>query len=365
MLSKDSILVTGGAGFIGTNFIKFMLDTYKDVKIVCLDKLTYAGNLTNLANDLDKERLTFVKGDISNTEIVEHILKDDINCIVNFAAESHVDRSINDSQIFLKSNIFGTHNLLECARKKWQIGENKFKENVRFVQVSTDEVYGSIDEGSFTEKTPLDPRNPYAASKASADLIIKSYIHTHNFPAMITRCSNNYGPYQFPEKLIPLMINNILKGRELPVYGDGSNIRDWIYVLDHCRGIDLVRRKGNFGEAYNLGGNSEVSNIELVKLIINKMKELLKEEKYKSLFDNPEKVNHNLIRFVKDRKAHDKRYSMDFSKINNNFNWTPNTNFEQGMDLTIRWYLDNTEWIKDVTSGDYQKYYAKMYGGLL
>ncbi|MBT3582969.1 dTDP-glucose 4,6-dehydratase [Candidatus Woesearchaeota archaeon] len=365
MLSKDSILVTGGAGFIGTNFIKYLLDTYKDTKVICLDKLTYAGNLRNLSKELEQERFTFVKGDIANTEIVEHILKEDINCIVNFAAESHVDRSIKDSQIFLKSNIFGTHNLLECARKKWELGENKFKDNVRFIHISTDEVYGSIKQGSFNEMTSLDPRNPYSASKASSDLIVKSYMHTHNFPAIITRCSNNYGPYQFPEKLIPLMINNILKARGLPVYGDGSNIRDWIYVMDHCKAIDLIRQKGQIKDVYNIGGDSEITNIELVKLIIDKMKLLAKEDKYKTFFEDSKKVNYDLIKFVKDRKGHDKRYSMNFSKLNKNLNWKPEANFEQGIDLTVRWYLDNIKWMKDITSGNYQTYYEKMYGGIL
>jgi dTDP-glucose 4,6-dehydratase len=262
-------LVTGGAGFIGSNFIKYLLEEYQDVKIICLDKLTYAGNWENLEEDINNnlDKLFFIKGDITNTELVEYIFDQwDINYIVNFAAESHVDRSIEDAEIFLKTNVLGVQNLLNIAKDKWELGERKYKDNVKFLQVSTDEVYGSLGkEGYFTEETNIQPNSPYSASKASADMLVRSYNETHNLPTLITRCSNNYGPYQFPEKLIPLMINKILNGEELPVYGDGLNVRDWLYVKDHCKAIDMVLEKGKPGEVYNIGGHNEETNIIVMR----------------------------------------------------------------------------------------------------
>ncbi|ORX22212.1 dTDP-glucose 4,6-dehydratase [Thermoanaerobacterium sp. PSU-2] len=330
------VLVTGGAGFIGSNFIKYMLKEHKDYKVINLDKLTYAGNLENLKDVENNSNYVFVKGDITDREIVGKIFSDGIDYVVNFAAESHVDRSIEDPGIFLKTNVLGTQVLLDAAKK---YGVNKY------LQVSTDEVYGSLGEtGYFTEQTSLSPNSPYSASKASADLLVRAYHHTFGIPVNITRCSNNYGPYQFPEKLIPLMIINALHGKELPVYGDGLNVRDWLYVEDHCRAIDLVLHKGKIGEVYNIGGNNEKANIEIVKLIL---KELNKPE--------------SLIKYVKDRPGHDRRYAIDSSKIQNELGWKPTYNFDEGMKRTIRWYLENEEWWEKIISGEYKDYYEKMY----
>jgi dTDP-glucose 4,6-dehydratase len=330
------VLVTGGAGFIGSNFIKYMLKEHKDYKVINLDKLTYAGNLENLKDVENNSNYVFVKGDITDREIVGKIFSDGIDYVVNFAAESHVDRSIEDPGIFLKTNVLGTQVLLDAAKK---YGVKKY------LQVSTDEVYGSLGEtGYFTEQTSLSPNSPYSASKASADLLVRAYHHTFGIPVNITRCSNNYGPYQFPEKLIPLMIINALHGKELPVYGDGLNVRDWLYVEDHCRAIDLVLHKGKIGEVYNIGGNNEKANIEIVKLIL---KELNKPE--------------SLIKYVKDRPGHDRRYAIDSSKIQNELGWKPTYNFDEGMKKTIRWYLDNEEWWEKIISGEYKDYYEKMY----
>ncbi|HHW58008.1 MAG TPA: dTDP-glucose 4,6-dehydratase [Clostridia bacterium] len=345
-----TILVTGGAGFIGSNFIKYMLSKYKDYKIINLDKLTYAGNLENLKDVEDNPNYTFIKGDICDKELVEEIFSQDIDYVVNFAAESHVDRSIMDPEIFVKTNVLGTVTLLNAAKKAWEQGDG-FKEGKKFLQVSTDEVYGSLGEtGYFTETTPLDPHSPYSSSKAAADLIVKAYYDTYKMPVNITRCSNNYGPYQFPEKLIPLMINNCLNKKPLPVYGDGLNVRDWLYVEDHCKAIDLVLHKGRIGEVYNIGGNNEKTNIEIVKLIVS------------YIHDNVDPtVDESLITYVADRKGHDRRYAIDATKIKEELGWYPETKFEDGIKKTIEWYLQNREWLKNVTSGEYQKYYEKMY----
>lgn len=363
----DIYLVTGGAGFIGSNFIKYMLEKNDPIRIICLDKLTYAGNIANIENELrnNKGQLKFIKGDICNPELVEYIFDHyHIKYVVNFAAESHVDRSIKDADIFLKTNILGVQNLLKIARKKWEIEERTYDENVRFLQVSTDEVYGSLEgKELFKEDDPLKPNNPYSASKAGAEMLVRSYCRTYNFPGLITRCSNNYGPYQFPEKFIPLMINNILKGISLPVYGDGKNIRDWLYVEDHCQAIDLVLKKGTPKEIYNIGGNNEVTNIELVEILIREIKILLKnDETYKKVIKtNINKINNELITFIKDRPGHDKRYGVDTTKIRNEIGWEPTTSFNEGILTSIKWYLNNQWWLKSVTSGDYQNYYKKMY----
>ena len=344
-------LVTGAAGFIGANFIKHMLAKYDDIKIVVLDLLTYAGNLGTIAEDIDGVRCEFVKGDICDRALADQLFeKYNFDYVVNFAAESHVDRSIENPQLFLQTNILGTQNLLDAARKAWVTGKAEtgypvWREGVRFHQVSTDEVYGSLGaEGYFHETTPLDPRSPYSASKTSADLFVKAYHETYKMPVSITRCSNNYGPYHFPEKLIPLIIKNILEGKSLPVYGDGTNVRDWLYVEDHCKAIDAVIHHGRVGEVYNVGGHNEKQNIEIVKIIC---KELGKPE--------------SLITHVGDRKGHDMRYAIDPTKIHNELGWLPETKFEDGIKKTIQWYLDNREWWETIISGEYQNYYEKMY----
>ena len=329
------VLVTGGAGFIGSNFIKYMLEKHPDYEIINLDALTYCGNLENLEDIEDNPNYSFVKGNICDDELVDEVVSE-VDYIVHFAAESHVDRSIEDPQIFIKSNIIGTQVLLDAA-KKYQIR--------KFLQVSTDEVYGSLGhEGYFTEKTPLQANSPYSASKAGADLMVRAYGETFNLPINITRCSNNYGPYQFPEKLIPLMISNAIEDKELPIYGDGKNIRDWLHVYDHCSAIDLVLHKGKLGEVYNIGGHNEKENIEIVKLILKEL-------------DKPE----SLIKFVKDRLGHDRRYAIDSTKISKELGWKPKYTFETGIVETIRWYLDNQDWMEKVKSGEYQEYYEKMY----
>ena len=357
-------LVTGGAGFIGSNFVKYMLNKYgKNIKLIVLDKLTYAGNLKTLEENIGD--IVFVKGDIANRDLVENIFVNyDIDYVVNFAAESHVDRSIENPKLFLETNIIGTQNLLDISRNYWQISEDKYKEGVKYLQVSTDEVYGSLgDTGYFTEKTPLDPRSPYSASKASADMIVQAYMETYKFPANITRCSNNYGPYHFPEKLIPLIIKNILNGDKLPVYGDGKNVRDWLYVEDHCKAIDVVINDGKLGEVYNVGGHNEKQNIEIVKIVIDTINKLMNEnDEYKKVLNTDlENINYDLINYVTDRKGHDRRYAIDPTKITNDLGWYPETKFEDGIVKTIKWYLENQEWVQDVTSGDYQKYYEQMY----
>lgn len=373
-------LVTGAAGFIGSNYIKYVLANYNDTKIVILDALTYAGNLGTIADDIDDERCIFVKGDICDRILVNDLFaKYKFDYVVNFAAESHVDRSIENPQLFLTTNILGTQNLLDAARHAWVTGEDgqgypAWREGVRYHQVSTDEVYGSLGpEGYFTEETPLCPHSPYSASKASADFVVMAYHDTYKMPVTITRCSNNYGPYHFPEKLIPLIIKNILSGRKLPVYGDGSNVRDWLYVEDHCKAIDLVVRQGKNGEIYNVGGHNEKTNLEIVKLTIATIHRLMEEKpeyrnvlKKKVITPNGQIdinwINDSLITFVKDRLGHDKRYAINPSKITKALGWYPETRFETGIVKTIEWYLNNQSWVEEVTSGEYQHYYERMYG---
>lgn len=346
-----TILVTGGAGFIGSNFVKFMLNKYPDYKIINLDALTYAGNLENLSDIDTFSNYIFEKADIRDRKSIDQIFSAyDIDAVVNFAAESHVDRSIEEPEVFLTTNIIGTQVLLDTAKKYWKTNPNdkyckEYKKGVKFLQVSTDEVYGALGKtGKFVETMPLLPNSPYSASKASADMIVRAYNETFGLPMNITRCSNNYGSYQFPEKLIPLMINNCLKEKPLPVYGDGMQVRDWLHVYDHCSAIDTVLYKGKDGEVYNIGGNNEKTNIEIVKLII---KILGKSE--------------NLIKYVKDRPGHDRRYAIDNTKITTELGWEPIYTFEQGIQETIQWYLDNTKWIENIVSGDYANYYDKMY----
>lgn len=346
-----TILVTGGAGFIGSNFIKLILKKYSDYHIINIDTLTYAGNLENLKDISDYENYTFIKTDIRNRIKLEELFDTyEIDVVINFAAESHVDRSILEPEIFITTNVMGTQVLLDVAKKHWKINPSdkyckEYKEGVKFVQVSTDEVYGTLGEkGMFTESMPLMPNSPYSASKASADMIVRAYHETFSMPINITRCSNNYGPYQFPEKLIPLMINNCLKEDSLPVYGDGMQVRDWLHVSDHCAAIDTVLHNGVNGEVYNVGGNNEKANIDIVKLII---KTTGKSE--------------SLIKYVKDRPGHDRRYAIDNTKITTQLGWKPLYTFEQGMKETIEWYLNNTEWIANIMSGDYINYYERMY----
>lgn len=329
------MLITGGAGFIGSNFVRYVLDKHADYEIVNLDALTYCGNLENLSGIEDNPNYTFCKGDITDKELVLEITAD-VDYIVNFAAESHVDRSIEDPEIFIKSNVLGTQVLLDAAKEH---GIQKY------LQVSTDEVYGSLGKtGYFREDTPLAPNSPYSASKASADLMVRVYNKTFDLPVNITRCSNNYGPYQFPEKLIPLMISNALENKPLPVYGDGMNVRDWLHVYDHCSAIDLVLHKGKIGEIYNIGGNNEKKNIEIVKLILQNL-------------NKPE----SLINFVTDRLGHDRRYAIDSTKIQSGLGWKPKYTFETGIAETIKWYLDNRKWWERIKSGEYMAYYEKMY----
>lgn len=345
-------LVTGGAGFIGSNYVLYMLNKYNDVKIVNLDALTYAGNLENLKEVENNPNHVFVQGDICDRELVSKLFKEhNFDYIVNFAAESHVDRSIREPEVFAKTNVMGTVNLLNCAKDAWYTEENGWRDGVKYLQVSTDEVYGSLgDEGFFMETTPLDPHSPYSSSKAGADLMVKAYGDTFKMPINITRCSNNYGPYQFPEKLIPLLINNCLNLKDLPIYGDGLNIRDWLYVEDHCKAIDMVVRNGRLGEVYNVGGHNERTNLQIVKKVISYLHDNVNEE-----------ITENLMKYVEDRKGHDRRYGIAPDKIKEELGWYPETTFEVGIEKTIKWYLDNKEWMNNVTSGDYQKYYAKMY----
>lgn len=347
-------LVTGGAGFIGSNFVLYMLKKYDDVKIVNIDKLTYAGNLENLKEVENHPNYVFRQVDICDQAAVAALFEEfDFDYVVNFAAESHVDRSIADPEIFVKTNVLGTVNLLNNAKLAWQTGDDQYKDGCKFLQVSTDEVYGSLGEtGYFMETTPLDPHSPYSSSKASADLFVKAYHDTYKFPVNITRCSNNYGPFQFPEKLIPLIINNTLAHKDLPIYGDGMQVRDWLYVEDHCKAIDMVVRAGKVGEVYNVGGHNERPNIFIVKTILAYIKEHV----------DPA-VGEHMMKHVEDRKGHDRRYGIDPEKIKKDLGWYPETCFEDGIKLTIQWYLDHMDWMKNVTSGEYQKYYQKMYAG--
>lgn len=398
-------LVTGGAGFIGANFVKYILKKHSDCKVIILDKLTYAGNLGTIAEDLKDDRVTFFKGDICNSELIENIfMNHDIDTVVNFAAESHVDRSIEDPGIFLKTNILGTQTLMDVAKAHWSCGKDEFGypvyvEGKKFLQVSTDEVYGDLErdipEGVileatnealkavlkdravmpkafgtdfFTEETALNPRSPYATSKTGADMLVRAYAETYHFPVNVTRCSNNYGPFHFPEKLIPLIIKNILAGKKLPVYGDGKQVRDWLYVEDHCKGIDMVIRGGKLSEAYNIGGFNEELNINIVKQTIDIVRELvfangIVKPEYKDFVTvNFSECNYDLITHVQDRLGHDARYAIDPTKTVKELGFYPETPFTIGIKKTIQWYLDNQNWVNEVASGDYQKYYEEMYG---
>lgn len=348
-----NMIVTGGAGFIGSNFVRYILKKDNEAKVINIDKLTYAGNLENLKGLEENPRYIFEKVDICDKDSIEKIInKYEVDTIVNFAAESHVDRSIKDPTEFIKTNINGTQILLDAAKKAWTIGEDKYKNGVKYVQVSTDEVYGSLnlEDKCFEETTPLNPHSPYSASKASADMLVKAYHDTYKFPACITRCSNNYGPYQFPEKFIPLIINNCLQHKSIPVYGDGSNIRDWLFVEDHCIAIHRVIEDGRVGEVYNVGGHNERTNMQIVKTVIEYLNKNV---------DNT--INEDLIIYVKDRKGHDKRYGINPEKISNELGWLPRTNFEDGIVETIKWYLDNQKWLNNIVSGEYENYYNKMY----
>ncbi len=334
------ILVTGGAGFIGSNFIRHILSAHPGYRIINLDKLTYAGNLENLSDVENNPDYRFVKGDIGDRGLIEGI---EFDAVVNFAAESHVDRSIIDASPFLQTNVVGTQGLLEVVRKR----------NCRFVHISTDEVYGSTPDGLFAEDSPVMPNSPYAASKASSDLLVRAYHETYGIEAIITRCSNNYGPFQFPEKLIPLVIANALEGRPVPVYGDGRNVRDWIHVLDHCKAVDLVFHRGRPGEVYNIGGNNEWLNIDLVRLLLSTVARRTGKTETGAL---------GLITFVEDRAGHDRRYAIDASKIGRELGWRPETGFEEGMEKTVEWYLANREWWARIISGQYREYYKVQYG---
>lgn len=395
-------LVTGAAGFIGSNYLKYILNKYKndDIKVIVVDVLTYAGNLGTIAKEIKDERVKFEKVDIRDQKEIARIFSEnEVDFVVNFAAESHVDRSIENPQIFLETNILGTQNLLENAKKAWTVAKDEngypiYKDGVKYLQVSTDEVYGSLSKDYdtaidlviddeevkkvvknrtnlktygkkfFTEKTSLDPRSPYSASKASADHIVIAYGETYKMPINITRCSNNYGPYHFPEKLIPLMIKNVLEGKKLPVYGKGDNVRDWLYVEDHCKGIDLVLRNADIYEIYNIGGFNEEQNINIVKLVIDILRqEIENNDEYKKVLKTDlQNINYDLITYVQDRLGHDMRYAIDPSKIARDLGWYPETDFETGIRKTVKWYLEHQDWVNEVVSGDYQKYYEEMYG---
>lgn len=360
------ILVTGGAGFIGSNFVRYIMREHPGYKVVNLDKLTYAGNLENLKEVEGNPDYTFVQGDVLDAKLVLDLLEGrhpatdhrPLTTIINFAAESHVDRSIEDPASFVKTNILGIQVLLDAARKAWASHPSSLISHPCFIQVSTDEVYGSLGPtGYFTEETAIAPNSPYSASKAGADLMVRAYHETFGFPAMITRCSNNYGPYHFPEKLIPLIITNALEGKSLPVYGDGQNVRDWLHVEDHCSAIDAVLHKGKTGEVYNIGGNNEWKNIDIVNLICDILDERLK------VPGQPQGIapTRSLIKFVKDRPGHDRRYAIDSSKIKKELGWTPKYTFEEGLKETVDWFLENREWWQGIKSGEYLKYYEKNY----
>ena len=393
-------LVTGAAGFIGANFLKYILKKHKDIKVIVVDSLTYAGNLGTIKEELKDNRVKFEKVDIRDRKEIERIFSENqVDYVINFAAESHVDRSIENPQIFLETNILGTQNLLDNAKKAWTVSKNEngypiYREGVKYLQVSTDEVYGSLSkdydesielviedenvkkivknrnkiktygDNFFTEESSVNPRSPYSASKLGADHIIIAYGETYKLPINITRCSNNYGPYQFPEKLIPLMIKNILEGRKLPVYGKGDNVRDWIFVEDNCKGIDLVLREAKPREIYNIGSFNEEKNINIVKLVIDILKEeIIKNDEYKKILKTDiSNINYDLITYVQDRLGHDIRYAINPSKIVKDLGWYPETDFETGIRKTIKWYLENQDWVNEVASGDYQQYYERMYG---
>jgi len=333
------ILVTGGCGFIGSNFIRHILKSNPDDSVINIDKLTYAGNLENLADLSHLSHYDFIRADITEATQMEKLIGRGVDAIVNFAAESHVDRSIEDPSAFMKTNVFGTFVLLEAVRKALP------RQRIRFVHISTDEVYGSLGEtGAFTEETPLAPNSPYSASKTAADLLVRAYHRTYGLPALITRCSNNFGPYQFPEKLVPLMISNAIEDKELPIYGDGMHVRDWIYVEDHCRALDIVLHHGKEGEVYNIGGRSEKPNLVVAQTILDRL-------------GKP----HSLLRFVSDRLGHDRRYAIDFSKIERELGWKPSVSFEEGIRLTVEWYQAHPEWWEKIKTGEYLAYYDRMY----
>ncbi|MBD5444445.1 MAG: dTDP-glucose 4,6-dehydratase [Lachnospiraceae bacterium] len=356
-------LVTGGAGFIGSNYIHYMFEKYdNEIHIINVDALTYAGNLENLKAVENRKNYTFIKADICDKQAISRIFEEnDIDRVVHFAAESHVDRSITNPEIFVQTNVLGTAVMLNCAKAAWELPGGTYKPDKKFLHVSTDEVYGSLEEdgGYFYETTPYAPHSPYSASKAASDMLVKSYMDTYKFPANITNCSNNYGPYQFPEKFIPLIINNALNGKKLPVYGDGKNVRDWLYVRDHAKAIDMVQEKGRLFETYNVGGHNEKQNIEILHIILDTLKEALSD-------DDPRKahINDDLITYVEDRKGHDRRYAIAPDKIRAEIGWEPETMFKDGIKRTIEWYFEHEDWMKNATSGDYQKYYSQAYGGL-
>ncbi|MCE2663505.1 MAG: dTDP-glucose 4,6-dehydratase [Microcystis sp. M53603_WE2] len=350
-----SIVVTGGAGFIGSNFVHHWCENYPEDRVIVLDALTYAGNLNNLATLKDRKNFRFLQGDICDRALVDELFAgENIDTVAHFAAESHVDRSILGPRAFVQTNVVGTFTLLESFRQHWL--SNHQPDNYRFLHVSTDEVYGSlgVDDPAFTETTPYAPNSPYSASKAGSDHLARAYFHTYGMPTIITNCSNNYGSYHFPEKLIPLMCINILLGKPLPVYGDGQNVRDWLYVRDHCQALDTVIHKGKAGETYNIGGNNEVKNIDLVRMLCELMDELAP--------DLPVKPAQNLITFVKDRPGHDRRYAIDASKIRTELGWQPQETVEGGLRKTIQWYLDHRDWWQPLLSKEYQEYYGKVYG---
>ena len=392
-------LVTGAAGFIGSNFVKYILKKHgNDVNIIIVDALTYAGNLASIKEEIELPNVSFVKADITDYAAIKLIFDSHhIDFVVNFAAESHVDRSITNPKLFLETNIIGTQTMLQCAREAWFVGKdadgtNCYQPGARYLQISTDEVYGSLSKDFeeaqplsvsaevkkvisgrenlqtfgkhfFTETTPLSPRSPYSASKTSADMLTMAYHETYGLPICITRCSNNYGPYHFPEKLIPLVIKNVLEGKSLPVYGKGLNVRDWLYVEDHCKGIDMVLLHGRVGEVYNIGGFNEESNIEIVKRIIAIIARIMRDEpKYQKLLKvDLSRINNDLITYVADRPGHDMRYAIDPTKIATELGWYPETPFTEGIEKTVRWNLDHQDWVESVTSGDYQHYYEQMY----